>query len=114
MQILKIGDTFVDQRGSIVNILPSGIHIASILYITGHAGAVRGNHYHLKDEHYCYIVQGSVKYGWIDEHGEKQYTLLESGDIVYTPAHERHQFIFLTAGAFIAMATEAREQEHYE
>ena len=114
MQILKVGDTFVDQRGSIVNILPSEVHIASVLYITGNAGAVRGNHYHLEDEHYCYIVEGSVQYGWIDEHGEKQYALLESGDIVYTPARERHQFIFLTAGAFVAMATKAREQEHYE
>ncbi|SRR5258708_21842454 len=114
MKIIKIRDKFVDQRGLIVSIFPLGVHIASILYVTGTIGAVRGNHYHIKDEHYCYVIEGSINYSWINEDGEKQSTLLEPGDMVYTPAGEKHQFIFLTAGAFIAMATESREQAHYE
>ena len=114
MRITKISDKFVDHRGLIANIFPSRVCIASILYITGITGAKRGNHYHVKDEHYCYVTEGSINYGWIDEEGKKQTALLEPGDMVYTPAGERHQFIFLTAGAFIAMATESREQEHYE
>jgi len=114
LRIIKIRDKFIDQRGLIANIFPSGVPIRSILYITGSAGAVRGNHYHLKDEHYCYSVEGSIEYGWINENGERQATLLEAGDMVHTPAGEKHQFTFLTAGAFIAMATESREQAQYE
>ena len=113
MKILKITDKFVDQRGLIANIFPQGAHIESISYITGVVGAVRGNHYHRKKEHYCYVIEGSIKYGWINEHGEKQSIILEPGDIVYTPAKERHQVIFLTAGALVEMGTEPREQEHY-
>jgi len=114
LRIINIRDKFVDQRGLIANIFPSGVHIRSILYITGIAGAERGNHYHIKDEHYCYVSEGSIKYGWINENGAEQSTLLEPGDMVYTPAGERHKFIFLTTGAFIALATESREQAHYE
>lgn len=114
MRIIKISDKFVDQRGLIANIFPSGVEIRSVLYITGIAGAIRGNHYHRKDEHYCYVTEGSITYGWIDEHGEKQTRLLGPGDMVHSPSEERHQFIFETAGAFIALATESREQEHYE
>ncbi len=114
MRTITIRDKFVDQRGLITNIFPSGVQIRSILYITGTPGAVRGNHYHIKDEHYCFIVEGSIEYGWINENGEKQSTLLVPGDMVHTPTGERHQFIFVTAGAFIALATESREQEHYE
>ena len=48
MRIIKITDKFVDQRGLIANIYPQGANIASISYITGVVGAVRGNHYHRK------------------------------------------------------------------
>ena len=114
MRIIKLRDKFVDQRGLIANIFPSGVEIRSILYITGIAGAVRGNHYQRKDEHYCYVTEGSIEYGWIDKHGEKRSTLLGPGDMVHTPTEERHQFNCVTAGAFSTLATESREQEHYE
>lgn len=103
---------FVDERGKIVNITP-GLKFKDILYITGKKGAIRGNHYHKTDFHYCYIVSGQVQYDWQSVDGTGS-VVLEAGQTVFSPANEKHRFTFLTDGAFISLAKNDRSTENYE
>lgn len=111
-------DVFTDERGEIRALLPDDIHIHSVLYITGKAGAIRANHVHKKDTHYCYILKGELEYIWKNENepDDKTYhsIILKEGTVVFTPAGEKHKFVFLTDGVFVAMATEPRDQKDYE
>lgn len=104
-----------DERGVILNATPMNPTIKNVMYITGKKGAVRGNHVHKKDTHYCLVVSGHIKFQWIEPGDNTLYTKeLYEGDIVLSEVGEKHRFIFETDGAFIAMATEPRTQESYE
>lgn len=113
MKIVKIDNKFKDARGLIENITPDQ-PIRDILYITGEEGAVRGNHYHKKDQHYCYVISGLILYEYELEDGTKGTEILRPGDMVVNDLLEKHRFEFLTKGSFIAMATQSRKQEAYE
>lgn len=114
MRLYKNLEKHTDERGDINVILPDGKVARSVMFITGKKGSERGNHYHKKDTHYSYVVEGIIEYFYIDKDGEKQEVLLKPGYVVYTPELEKHKFIFLTNASFIAMSTEARTQESYE
>ena len=103
---------FRDKRGKIVNITPD-LKIKDILYITGVTGAIRGNHHHKTDFHYCYVTQGEIQYEWESADG-KGSVKLKAGDMVFSPAGEKHRFIFLSDGAFISLAKNERSTENYE
>ncbi|MDP3779271.1 MAG: cupin domain-containing protein [bacterium] len=116
MKIFRnIKPEFVDDRGGITRILDSESPIRSILSITSQKGSVRSNHYHKKDTHYCYLVSGKME--WSEkpvEGGEVESAVLESGDMVFTPAMTVHAVRFLEDSVFLTFATEARNQDDYE
>lgn len=103
-----------DDRGIIANVIPEGEVIKSVLYITGHGKAERGNHVHKVDTHYCICLTGEIVYTFIEKNGTKTKIGMLPGDVVYTPAGEPHSFTFVGEGSFLALATEARTQESYE
>lgn len=106
---------FSDERGDITRILDSKAPIHSILSITSKKGTIRSNHYHKKDTHYCYIVSGKAE--WHEkpvEGGEVETEILESGDMVFTPAMTIHAVRFLEDTVFLTFATEPRNQKDYE
>jgi hypothetical protein len=51
---------YTDPRGEILNLLD--LPIGSVSLITSVTGAVRANHYHKTDWHYCYMQKGSMDY----------------------------------------------------
>lgn len=109
---------FVDLRGGIskiLDLLPDQTPIKSVLLISSQKGAVRANHYHKKDTHYCYILSGRMEYSERPvEGGEVQSAVLEPGDMVFTPAMTIHALKALEDSEFLALATESRGQEKYE
>lgn len=108
---------FSDKRGDIRHIMPDGARAASVAYITGNKGDIRADHYHKKDTHYCFCVSGRLKYSYqnVEEKGaDYQFVILKPGDVIFTDVNEWHKFEFLEDGAFIAVSSEARNQEAYE
>lgn len=113
-----------DARGILVSILPGEVPwkgIRDVMYITGKKGAIRAGHYHDKDTHYCYVLEGKLLYEWnmkhvtgINKKDETKFILLNPGDVVLSEEGELHRFKFLSNGAFIALATQERTQETYE
>ena len=106
-----------DSRGEIFEVLGAkeNATIRNINYITGKAGAIRGQHSHKKDTHYCLVIGGRIEYSWVRK-GEKkvQSMILESGQMVLSEVGEQHKFTFLTDGIFLDFNTEARTPESYE
>ena len=56
--IHKTGKVFRDERGYLLKILDKGF--SSSLEIFSKKGSIRANHYHKKDEHFCYILKGEI------------------------------------------------------
>lgn len=107
-----------DERGYIQELLPIKLRrgeFGSVALITGKRGAVRANHWHHTDSHYCVVTAGEVEYAW---RGQKNRTvrkvILFPGDVVYTPPLEVHRFKFLRTGSFVAMSENYRSQKNYE
>lgn len=116
MKLIKVFQQPVaqDDRGDIFEVL-TNLAIHNINYITGRPGAVRGQHSHKKDSHYCMVIGGRIQYSWIAP-GEKkiQSVILESGDMVFSAPGEQHKFTFLTEGIFLDFNTEPRTKTSYE
>ncbi len=113
----KIMPEFIDDRGAITKILDDGkTIIKSILLITCKKGAIRANHYHQKDSHYCYLISGRMDYleEPVGQPDKRQAALVEAGDMIYTPPMAVHAMHFTEESVFIAFATESRAQENYE
>lgn len=114
----RIEPEFVDERGGIARLLDDGVtSIRSALLITSKAGAVRANHYHKEDAHYCYLLSGRMEY--LERPAEQADAplareVLEAGDLVYTPPRAAHAMRFLEDSTFLALATKSRHQEAYE
>jgi len=58
--LVKLEAPFVDGRGVIQPIVDE--MMKSAVLITSKKGAVRANHYHKTDWHYCYVLEGSIEY----------------------------------------------------
>ena len=57
--LIKLPDPYVDERG-LIQVL-TDLPISSVLVIRSKKGAVRGNHYHKEDFHYCYLASGLME-----------------------------------------------------
>lgn len=108
-------EDYRDERGVIMNATPMNPTLKNVMYITGVKGAVRGNHVHKYDTHYCLVVAGKIKFEYTEPGDDKIFDLeLNPGDVVLSEVGEKHRFTFLEDGAFVAMATAERTHEIYE
>ena len=115
--IKKITPFHVDERGEMFYLLDKSVPITSALYITCKKGAVRANHYHKKDTHYSYMVNGSMEYTYQDvkdKNAKKHIVIVTKGEIIESPPMTMHAMRFLEDSIFIALTTEARDQRKYE
>lgn len=113
MELRKIQVSFEDQRGEIIDILEKR-EIDSATLITSKRGAVRGNHYHKKSVQYAYIISGRMRLLTRMPGEELVEAIAESGDLVYTPAEERHTFIALEDSVFLVLTKGPRGGKSYE
>ena len=59
----------IDERGSILSIVDSEIKNVSIIECK--KGVIRSNHYHKKDYHFMYVLNGEIDYFFTDLNREK-------------------------------------------
>ena len=113
MKLYQNLQIYKDKRGIIQDLLPEGA-VKSVQLITGEKGAERGKHYHKKDVHYCYILSGKIRYFFSFGDENPEFIDLKVGDCVANEPLEKHKFVFLAKGSFIAMAIKERSQANYE
>lgn len=105
---------FVDDRGSIMNLVDGSFESAAV--ITSVGGAVRGNHYHRTDYHYCWLQSGRMLYfqrraGATDPPDQ---CLIEAGTLFFTPVLYEHAMHFLEDSVMFVLARNNREIANYE
>ena len=112
--LVSIRPPFVDERGAIHNLLD--LPISSIAVITSVAGAVRGNHYHKTDDHYCWLQSGEMRYAHrpVGSREALEVWTIKAGQMFYTPPHYEHVMLFTAASVMFAFARHPRDMVNYE
>jgi oxalate decarboxylase/phosphoglucose isomerase-like protein (cupin superfamily) len=102
-----------DGRGEIVSIVDETIQNVSI--ITCNPGSIRSNHYHHRDFHFMYVLEGEIDYFYKDiDTGEVQYLKVRAGDNIFTPDNEVHTTYFPVRTKLIVSSKYPRDQATYE
>ena len=88
--IHKTGKVFKDERGYLLKILDKGF--SSCIEIFSKKGSIRANHYHKKDEHFCYILKGEILFFYRNrKKGSKlNYKIMKKGDLFFTTYDQAH------------------------
>jgi len=112
--LVTLRPPFVDDRGEILNLLDEPFSSASV--ITSVKGAIRGNHYHKTDFHYCWLQKGRMVYlhrpvGQAAAPGRWEIT---PGQMFYTPPMYEHAMHFTEDSVLFVCARNNRSMAHYE
>jgi len=112
--IHKTGKVFKDERGYLLKILDKGF--SSCIEIFSKKGSIRANHYHKKDEHFCYVLKGEILFFYRNrKKGSKlNYKIMKKGDLFFTTYDQDHMAYFLKSTHFLSYSSRKRSQLDYE
>ena len=112
--IHKTGKVFKDERGYLLKILDKGF--SSCIEIFSKKGSIRANHYHKKDEHFCYILKGEILFFYRNrKKGSKlNYKIMKKGDLFFTTYDQDHLAYFLKTTHFLSYSSRERSKFDYE
>ena len=112
--LYKVGKTFKDKRGWLKKIL--GGNFSSCIEIYSKKGSVRANHYHKKDTHFIYVINGEILYFYKDRkrRAKTRFKLMKKNDLFFTPAMQEHMAYFTKNTHFLAFSTRKRTKFDYE
>lgn len=112
--IHKTGKVFKDERGYLLKILDKGF--SSCIEIFSKKGSIRANHYHRKDEHFCYVLKGEILFFYRNrKKGSKlNYKIMKKGDLFFTTFEQDHMAYFLKSTHFLSYSSRKRSQFDYE
>ncbi len=103
----------VDNRGSILSIVDYQIQNVSI--IECNKNTIRSNHYHIKDFHFMYVLEGKIDYFFKSLKGTNVfYYGVNKGETIFTPNEEIHATFFPCNTKLIVSSGFPRNQETYE
>ena len=110
----KVGKTFKDKRGWLKKILDG--NFSSCIEIYSKKGSVRANHYHKKDTHFIYVINGEILYFYKDRkrRAKTRFKLMKKNDLFFTPAMQEHMAYFTKNTHFLAFSTRKRTKFDYE
>jgi len=112
--IIPIRPPFVDERGQILNLLDAPFTSAAV--VTSVKGALRGNHYHKTDYHYCWLQRGGLIYLHRPAGAATppERWVIEPGQLFYTPPGYEHAMRFTEDSVMLVLARNNREMANYE
>ena len=112
--ILPQREPFVDARGEILNLIDAPFTSAAV--IKSVKGAIRGNHYHKTDYHYCWLQKGGmVLYQRrVGDSRPAQRWVIKPGQVFYTPPRYEHMMRFTKDSVMLVFARNNREMANYE
>ena len=112
--MIPLEKPYVDSRGSIQPLVDTLIRTAQI--ITSKKGAVRANHYHKTDWHFCYVVSGAIEYYHrpVGSKEKPEKLVIKAGQLFFTPSMVEHAMVFPEDTTFLNLAGNQRSQKAYE
>ena len=86
----KVGKTFKDKRGWLKKILDG--NFSSCIEVYSKKGSVRANHYHKKDKHFIYVINGEILYFYRNRKkiAKTRFKIMKKNDLFFTPAMQEH------------------------
>ena len=110
----KTGKVFRDERGYLLKILDKGF--SSCIEIFSKKGSIRANHYHKKDEHFCYILKGEILFFYRNrkKSSKLNYKIMRKGDLFFTTYNQDHLAYFLKNTHFLSYSSRKRTKIDYE
>jgi len=112
--LVKLEKAFSDARGDIQPLVD--LPMKSCVLITSKKGALRANHYHKTDWHFCYVLNGEIEYTH-RPHGEEgpgETVIVGEGELFFTPPMVDHAMVFTQDTTFITLGRNSRKQDVYE
>ena len=112
--IVKLEKAFVDLRGSIQPLVD--LPMESAVLIHSKKGAVRANHYHQTDWHFCYVLSGAIEYLHrpTGSRAKPKTVFVKEGELFFTPPMVDHQMVFPEDASFLVLGRNSRAQPVYE
>jgi quercetin dioxygenase-like cupin family protein len=112
--LVPLEKPFVDGRGVIQPLVER--MMKSAVLISSKQGALRANHYHKTDWHYCYVVEGCIEYFHrpTGATSEPERLLVRKGEMVFTPPMVDHAMQFPEDTIFLTLSRNARDHASYE
>lgn len=112
--LTDVRPAFEDARGQILNLLDEPI--GSVSRIASRAGAVRANHFHKTDSHYCFLEAGEVEYYHrpVGSTEEPEHYTFAVGQLFYTPPMYEHTMVFTKDSVLWCFAKNPRFSADYE
>ena len=111
--IIDIIERNSDNRGKILSLVNTKIQNVSL--ITCNKNSIRSNHYHLKDWHYIFVLNGQINYFYKKINSLKiHYSLIKKGENIFTPPMEIHATHFPTKTTLIVCSKNKRNKTIYE
>ncbi len=112
--IVPLEAPYVDARGVIQNLVHH--ELGSAVIISSQAGAVRAEHWHREDFHYCYLVSGELLYCErpVGSKEEPSKTLIKAGQLFFTGPNIEHSMYFSMDSVFLTLGKLSRTHDAYE
>ena len=112
--MIRLPKPFVDERGSIQNLL--SVPVGNVALIKSKRGAIRSNHFHRKDWHYLYVLSGRVLYFErpIGFKGFPPSIVCGEGSMVFTMPATEHAVLFLADSEVLSMARNPQTHDEHE
>ncbi|MBI5631851.1 MAG: hypothetical protein HY921_13320 [Elusimicrobia bacterium] len=112
--LVSLEQPIIDTRGAIQPLVERAMK--SAMLINSVKGAVRGNHYHLTDWHYCYMLSGEMEYHHrpVGSQEAPKILVVKAGQMIFTPPQVEHAMRFRQDTAWLTLSRNARDQKAYE
>ena len=111
--IIKDIERDSDDRGRILSIVDHNIKNVSI--IETFPNSMRSNHFHHKDFHFMYILEGEIDYFFKPLNSDEiSYFKIEAGTTIFTPNNEIHSCHFPVNTKMVVSSGFPRDQKTYE
>ena len=110
----KVGKAFKDKRGWLKKILDG--NFSSCIEVYSKKSSIRANHYHKKDKHFIYIINGEILYFYKDrkKRAKTRFKIMKKSDLFFTPSMQEHMAYFTKNTHFLAFSTRKRTKFDYE
>src|SRR5467141_2488819 len=112
--IVPMDKPFDDARGAIQPLADEPV--GSAVLISSKKGAIRANHYHKADWHYCHVLSGAIDYYFrpVGSKSAPQHIRINTGQTFFTPPLVEHAMCFPEDTVFVCLGRHSRDQATYE
>jgi oxalate decarboxylase/phosphoglucose isomerase-like protein (cupin superfamily) len=100
-----------DARGSIISIIEERTNNISIINCL--PKTIRSNHFHKKDFHFMYVLEGIMEYFFVKKK-KIFYIKLRKNDLIFTPPKELHATYFPEKTVVLVASKNKRDKKTYE